>query len=248
MVTWTLDFNPEEEKSLAPIWITLPSLKWHYFNWDALLPITSTIGTLLKIDKATNAKEFEKCDSSDEDALIDAFPPKTSRKGEKVEDAVSQHRQSLINNGNLSPRLVSRNANVNHKDFAKPGPITRAMGKTFQIAIQEPFVDACHIDKYRKGLGFEGCSSNCNGKIWILWSNEIHIDVAKDNEQQLTLKVTNKSNAEIVWFTVVYAKSKQHLRLPLWDSLRNCNNFIDEPWCICGDFNAIMSPDEKKGG
>ncbi|KAH0714773.1 hypothetical protein KY285_007601 [Solanum tuberosum] len=116
------------------------------------------------------------------------------------------------------------------------------------IAIQEPFVDACHIDKYRKGLGFEGCSSNCNGKFWILWSNDFHIDVVEDNEQQLTLKVTNKSNNEIVWFTAVYAKSKQHLRLPLWDSLRNCNNFIDEPWCICGDFNAIMSPDEKKGG
>jgi len=33
------------------------------------------------------------------------------------------------------------------------------------IAIQEPFVDACHMDKYRKGLGFEGCSLNCNGKI-----------------------------------------------------------------------------------
>ncbi|KAG5575783.1 hypothetical protein H5410_055917 [Solanum commersonii] len=172
----------------------------------------------------------------------------TEEKGEKVEDVVSQHRQYIINNGNLSPRSVSRNANVNHKDFAKPGPITRAMGKAFQIAIQEPFVDACHIDKYRKDLGFEGCSSNCNGKFWILWSNDFHIDVAEDNEQQLTLIVTNKSNTEIVWFTAVYAKSKQHLGLPLWDSLRNCNNFIDEPWCIYGDFNAIMSPDEKKGG
>uniref|UniRef100_M1DHH3 Uncharacterized protein n=1 Tax=Solanum tuberosum TaxID=4113 RepID=M1DHH3_SOLTU len=78
-------------------------------------------------------EEFEECDSSDEDALIDAFAPKTSWKGEKVEDTVSQHRQSLTNNGNLSPRLVSRNANVNHKDFAKSGPITWAMGKAFQI-------------------------------------------------------------------------------------------------------------------
>ncbi|KAH0711970.1 hypothetical protein KY289_007929 [Solanum tuberosum] len=56
-------------------------------------------------------EEFEECDSSDEDTLIDAFSPKTSWKGEKVEDAVSQHRQSLINNGNLSSRSVSRNAN-----------------------------------------------------------------------------------------------------------------------------------------
>uniref|UniRef100_M1DA73 Uncharacterized protein n=1 Tax=Solanum tuberosum TaxID=4113 RepID=M1DA73_SOLTU len=78
-------------------------------------------------------EEFEECDSSDEDTLIDAFSPKTSWKGEKVEDAVSQHRQSLINNGNLSSRSVSRNANVNHKHFAKTCPIIRAMGKAFQI-------------------------------------------------------------------------------------------------------------------
>ncbi|KAG5575786.1 hypothetical protein H5410_055920 [Solanum commersonii] len=32
MVTWTIDFNPEEETPLASIWITLLGLKWHYFN------------------------------------------------------------------------------------------------------------------------------------------------------------------------------------------------------------------------
>ncbi|KAH0777791.1 hypothetical protein KY290_009202 [Solanum tuberosum] len=254
MVTWTINFNPEKETPLSPIWITLPGLKWHYFNWDALLQITSTIGTLLKIDKATNAKtrpnsakvmveidlvvqrrksiwvgikeedgkeiggrlhqghiedvcleygkkdptktvgsltgilpasckpnihmcsiiivenstgnhannednsedeedeydpdygveqesnteegsneDFEECDSSDEDALIDTFAPKTSWKGEKVKDAVSQHRQSLINNGNLSPRSVSRNANVNHKDFAKPSLLQGQWGKHFKL-------------------------------------------------------------------------------------------------------------------
>ncbi|KAH0711973.1 hypothetical protein KY289_007932 [Solanum tuberosum] len=58
-------------------------------------------------------KEFEECDSSDEDALIDAFAPKTSWKGEKVEDAVSQHRQSLINNGNLSPRPPKNLVKIN---------------------------------------------------------------------------------------------------------------------------------------
>ncbi|MCE3052436.1 hypothetical protein HAX54_052621 [Datura stramonium] len=37
-------------------------------------------------------EEFEECDSSDKEALIDAFAPKTSWKGEKVKDAMSQHR------------------------------------------------------------------------------------------------------------------------------------------------------------
>lgn len=56
LVTWINNFNPQEETSLAPVWIHLPGLRWHYYNWDALLRITTPIGTLLKIDKATYIK------------------------------------------------------------------------------------------------------------------------------------------------------------------------------------------------
>ncbi|KAM3266690.1 hypothetical protein P3L10_003685 [Capsicum annuum] len=52
----TVDINPEVETPLTPIWITLTGLKWHYFNWDAVLRITSPIGTLLRIDKASNVR------------------------------------------------------------------------------------------------------------------------------------------------------------------------------------------------
>lgn len=56
VVRWTKDFNPNVETSLAPIWIHLPELPWHYFNWSALQRITSPIGTLLTVDKATHVK------------------------------------------------------------------------------------------------------------------------------------------------------------------------------------------------
>ncbi|XP_075095480.1 uncharacterized protein LOC142173738 [Nicotiana tabacum] len=56
LVTWTIDFNPEEETPLTPVWIHLPELKWHYYNWDALLRITYPLGTLLKIYKTTEIK------------------------------------------------------------------------------------------------------------------------------------------------------------------------------------------------
>ncbi|XP_075084713.1 uncharacterized protein LOC142167968 [Nicotiana tabacum] len=116
------------------------------------------------------------------------------------------------------------------------------------IVIQEPFVKVEQIDKYRRGLGFEGCYANCNGKIWVLWSAEFDAVVAENNEQQITLKITRKNDSEVVWFTTVYTKSKQHLIVSLWDNLIHCRNYIDDLWCICEDFNAIMSPEEKKGG
>ncbi|XP_075087735.1 uncharacterized protein LOC142169731 [Nicotiana tabacum] len=138
-----------------------------------------------------------------------------------IEDVVSQQRKELIDTGNLFPRNICKSKHEGHKGMPKPRPITRAMGKATQSV---------------------EVSSD------VLWSAEFDAVVAENNEQQITLKITRKNDGEVVWFTTVYAKSKQHLRVPLWDNLIHCNNYIDDPWCICGDFNAIMSPEEKKGG
>lgn len=43
-------------KLLVPIWIHLPDLPWHYYNWSALQRIVSLNGTLLTIDKANDVK------------------------------------------------------------------------------------------------------------------------------------------------------------------------------------------------
>ncbi|XP_060182557.1 uncharacterized protein LOC132612273 [Lycium barbarum] len=120
--------------------------------------------------------------------------------------------------------------------------------KTHFIAVQEPFVHSSKIEQYKRRLAFEGCLGNCNGKIWFFWISGFNVTVVVDDEQQITVKVTNNTNDEVFYFTFVYAKSKHPLRTSLWESLRNCISMINGPWCINGDFNVIMSPDEKKGG
>ncbi|OIT02899.1 hypothetical protein A4A49_54772 [Nicotiana attenuata] len=53
---WTPNFKPEIESTLAPIWINLPDLKSHYFEWDALYRIVEPIGIPIIMDKATLSK------------------------------------------------------------------------------------------------------------------------------------------------------------------------------------------------
>ncbi|KAH0672577.1 hypothetical protein KY290_026629 [Solanum tuberosum] len=53
ILRWTTDFKPEEEITLAPVWINLP---WHYYEWDAICRKCKPIGTPLVMDKATNSK------------------------------------------------------------------------------------------------------------------------------------------------------------------------------------------------
>ncbi|XP_060195129.1 uncharacterized protein LOC132624353 [Lycium barbarum] len=50
---WSRDFDPNEETSLAPVWVLLPGLKFHLFKWEYLRQILTPIGIPLKEDSAT---------------------------------------------------------------------------------------------------------------------------------------------------------------------------------------------------
>ncbi|XP_027101284.2 uncharacterized protein [Coffea arabica] len=52
---WTRDFHGHKESSLAPVWVSLPSLPIHYFDKHSLFSITSLVGKPLFLDSATAA-------------------------------------------------------------------------------------------------------------------------------------------------------------------------------------------------
>ncbi|KAH0773970.1 hypothetical protein KY290_011107 [Solanum tuberosum] len=52
---WSTKFKPEAD-SLAHVWINLPNLPWHYYEWAALCRIVSPIGNPIIMDKATLTK------------------------------------------------------------------------------------------------------------------------------------------------------------------------------------------------
>ncbi|KAK6786628.1 hypothetical protein RDI58_015153 [Solanum bulbocastanum] len=48
--------------------------------------------------------------------------------------------------------------------------------------------------------------------------------------------------------TLVYASCKDYNREALWESIKIFSDTNNSPWMVAGDFNSIVSPEEKLGG
>ncbi|XP_059315426.1 uncharacterized protein LOC132066044 [Lycium ferocissimum] len=116
------------------------------------------------------------------------------------------------------------------------------------IGLMEPFQDPIAIEEYRRKLGYQNCKVNCSGKIWIFWTDEWLGVVISESEQQVTLQLTHSSLNQSVLVSVVYAKCARDEREELWEAMVELANQHDLPWIIGGDFNVIVSDEEKQGG
>ncbi|KAF9591014.1 hypothetical protein IFM89_001224 [Coptis chinensis] len=78
--------------------------------------------------------------------------------------------------------------------------------------------------------------------IWLLWKEGFSaLNLIHCSNQQMTIEC----NGSIV--TMVHASTLYVHRRSLWQELVHLNP-LNIPWLIMGDFNAYLSPSEKKGG
>ncbi|XP_060185367.1 uncharacterized protein LOC132614835 [Lycium barbarum] len=116
------------------------------------------------------------------------------------------------------------------------------------VAILEPFLNMNKIEKYMKYFGFQHNLSNLNGQIWLFWAGNYNTSVIDNTDQQITIKMHSSNTGKDIFFTAVYAKCTALERKDLWEDLERVHHLIQGPWCISGDFNVILDPDEKLGG
>ena len=123
----------------------------------------------------------------------------------------------------------------------------RKMHNLSIITILEPFSNTDHLESYRMQMLMNSAYSNSNSKIWLFWSNDVICKVLDSDQQQVTCEIIHVECSEKFIITFVYAKCKDHLRRPLWNSMLKWAD-TRYPWCTIGDFNVISSTKEKKGG
>ena len=46
----------------------------------------------------------------------------------------------------------------------------------------------------------------------------------------------------------MYGRNLETQRTPLWNDLVSLASNLDDPWCVLGDFNAVLNPGERIGG
>ena len=106
------------------------------------------------------------------------------------------------------------------------------------IAILETFADNSQINKYKLLLSKNNALCNNNGKIWLFWTNDMECDILEIHDQHITCWAKHVEHNEKFFFSLIYAKCKEHLRRPFWERLYHISN-MDSPWCTIGDFNVI---------
>ncbi|WOH03942.1 hypothetical protein DCAR_0623347 [Daucus carota subsp. sativus] len=93
---------------------------------------------------------------------------------------------------------------------------------------------ANHVDHY-------------NGRILVGWDASIwDISILNTSPQHVTYNVGFRASNVHFLVTFVYAFNDGSDRVPLWDTLSAFDPNV--PWCICGDFNTVLSIEEILGG
>ncbi|KAM6580301.1 hypothetical protein CsatA_004075 [Cannabis sativa] len=107
------------------------------------------------------------------------------------------------------------------------------------------------VEKVKNRLGFEGSFSvDVNGKkggLAILWRDKSEAQLLKYSKSHIDLVVNIPGMAS--WrLSGLYGEPNRHLRHRTWTLLRTMATESNLPWCIIGDFNNILSNEDKKGG
>ncbi|WMV33526.1 hypothetical protein MTR67_026911 [Solanum verrucosum] len=84
-----------------------------------------------------------------------------------------------------------------------------------------------------------------NGKIWVFVQGHIHVGVISNTDQQLTLQLHFQDTGDIILATMIYTKCDALERINMWDDTCNISVNYNMPWLVGGDFNVIMSDEEK---
>ncbi|XP_020272510.1 uncharacterized protein LOC109847689 [Asparagus officinalis] len=88
-----------------------------------------------------------------------------------------------------------------------------------------------------------------NGRIWLLWNNDLMtVQSSSITDQCLTCFVQLKNGKLSCLMSMVYASNQRENRKRLWQDLLEIKQNVNCPWLVGGDFNAIISAEEKMGG
>ena len=121
------------------------------------------------------------------------------------------------------------------------------------FVVTETRVGGDRAAKIIDGLPFDGSITTDTisyaGGLWILWkSEEVEILPLSSTEQEIHAIVKVRSS-DISWLlSAIYASPRLAERRILWDNLKTVAHLHNLPWLMIGDFNEVLSDDDKFGG
>ncbi|CAN1139259.1 Putative ribonuclease H protein At1g65750 [Linum perenne] len=101
-------------------------------------------------------------------------------------------------------------------------------------------------------MGYEECirfdAVGFSGGIWVMWRpSDVKLVRIASNSQYIHLQGACGA-CDSFFLTIVYGKTSVGEREALWAGLRNAAQAVTGPWLVAGDFNALLSSQDKRGG
>ncbi|MCH80000.1 hypothetical protein A2U01_0000762, partial [Trifolium medium] len=106
------------------------------------------------------------------------------------------------------------------------------------------------MERVRVNLNFNSCLSvdveGRSGGLSVMWKDTIKCRVLNYSRNFINLVVEEREEGE--WrLTCYYGYPERGRRRQAWELLRELRDMSESPWCIIGDFNDLLSQEDKRG-
>ncbi|KAL0012862.1 hypothetical protein SO802_007970 [Lithocarpus litseifolius] len=121
------------------------------------------------------------------------------------------------------------------------------------LVITETRLSGAKADEIIEGLPFDGAAVadtiGFAGGIWMLWRSDlVQMEVLAATEQEIHALIRVRSQTFNWLISAIYASPRFAERCVLWENLKMLAALHNLPWAIMGDFNEVISEEEKSGG
>jgi endonuclease/exonuclease/phosphatase family metal-dependent hydrolase len=106
------------------------------------------------------------------------------------------------------------------------------------------------MESIRIMLNYDSCLSidveGRSGGLAVMWKNSVKCSVMNYSRNFINIIVEDSDKGD--WrLTCYYGYPERSRRRLAWDLLRELRDMSNLPWCVIGDFNDLLSQDDKKG-
>ncbi|GMI96865.1 hypothetical protein HRI_003355800 [Hibiscus trionum] len=136
--------------------------------------------------------------------------------------------------------------------------VVRRVGATLRefspalIFLIETKLHSSKMERVRRKFGYRnGIDVSSTGRsvgLSLGWKDNVKVSLRSFSTRHIDVLIEADSDGVSWHFTGFYGAPETNNSQASWDFLRSLNDSPHVPWCVLGDFNEILSLEEKQGG